>query len=58
MTHEKTAMPIAANSLFQLLLSVQDNANDAWYTISGMKLDAPPTQPGLYIRGKKKVMVK
>lgn len=37
---------------------VQDNANDAWYTISGMKLDAPPTQPGLYIRGKKKVMVK
>ena len=37
---------------------IKDNGNDAWYTISGMKLDAPPTQPGLYIRGKKKVMVK
>ena len=35
----------------------QDNANDAWYTISGMKLDATPTQPGLYIYGKRKVII-
>lgn len=37
---------------------IQDGGGVAWYTLSGMKLDAPPTQPGLYICGKKKVMVK
>ena len=36
----------------------QDNSQDAWFTISGMKLDAPPTQPGFYIHGGRKVIVK
>lgn len=37
---------------------IKDNGNDAWYTISGMKLDAPPTRPGLYIHGQSVLIVK
>ena len=32
--------------------------NDAWYTISGMRLQNKPTQPGLYINNGKKVYIK
>jgi hypothetical protein len=32
--------------------------NDAWYTINGMKLSAPPARAGVYINGGKKVVVK
>ena len=29
-----------------------------WYTLSGTRLDSKPTQPGLYIHGGRKVMIK
>ena len=32
--------------------------NDAWYTISGMRLQNKPTQPGLYVNNGRKVYVK
>lgn len=36
-----------------------DKANaDTWYTVSGARLAGKPTQPGLYINGNKKVVVK
>ena len=30
----------------------------AWYTLSGTRLNSQPTQPGLYIHGNKKVVIK
>ena len=32
--------------------------DDAWYTLSGRKLDAKPTQKGLYIHNGKKIIIK
>ena len=34
------------------------NAQDSWYSVSGMKIEGKPTVPGIYIRNGKKVMVK
>ena len=34
------------------------DAADTWYNMSGVKLDEKPTQPGVYVRGGKKVVVK
>ena len=31
---------------------------EGWYTVDGMKLDAAPTQKGVYINNGKKVVVK
>ena len=35
-----------------------ENSAGAWYTIEGVKLTAKPTRKGLYIRHRKKVMIK
>ena len=35
-----------------------DNANDQWYSVSGMKLQKRPTQSGVYIFNGKKVVIK
>lgn len=35
-----------------------ENVEDAWYTVSGMRLNGDPTVKGLYIKNGKKVMVK
>ena len=34
-----------------------DHSADAWYTLSGVRLNGKPTQRGLYIQGGKKVLV-
>ena len=34
------------------------SASEGWYTINGMKLDAAPTEKGIYINNGKKVVVK
>jgi hypothetical protein len=36
----------------------QQNPDNIWYTIDGRKLTDKPTQPGIYILNKKKVLVK
>ena len=33
-------------------------ADDAWYTISGVKLNAKPTQKGIYINNGKKFVIR
>lgn len=35
-----------------------DTKDNAWYTLSGMRLQEKPTQPGLYINNGKKVYIK
>lgn len=35
-----------------------DTKDNAWYTLSGMRLQEKPTQPGMYINNGKKVYVK
>ena len=34
------------------------NDNEPWYTIGGARLTGKPTAPGIYIQGKKKILVK
>lgn len=34
------------------------NANDAWYTLDGRKLDKTPTEKGVYIKNNKKVVIR
>ena len=34
------------------------STDDAWYTIGGARLTGKPTAPGIYIQGKKKILVK
>ncbi|MGX8696232.1 MAG: hypothetical protein ACSW8D_07605, partial [Prevotella sp.] len=34
------------------------NSDDAWYTLDGRKLDKRPTKAGLYIYGRRKVVMK
>ena len=34
------------------------NDNDAWYTLSGIKLPGKPTANGVYIHGGKKLIIK
>ena len=36
----------------------QGEGSDYWYTLSGTRLSAKPTNPGLYIHGNKKVVIK
>ena len=38
--------------------SPKGEGSDYWYTLSGTRLSAQPTQPGLYIHGNKKVVIK
>jgi hypothetical protein len=39
--------------------NTDDNTtDDSWYTIDGRKLDTPPVRKGLYIHGRRKVIVK
>lgn len=39
--------------------NTDDNTtDDSWYTIDGRKLDPPPVRKGLYIHGRRKVIVK
>ena len=37
--------------------SVQESADEAWYTINGVKLTGRPTEKGVYIYNGKKVMI-
>ena len=39
-------------------LNVDRPADDAWYTITGLRLPGKPTSPGIYINGGKKVLVR
>lgn len=39
-------------------ITVKGQAADEWYTVSGARLSSKPTQPGLYINGNRKVVVK
>lgn len=39
-------------------VTVKQQTDDEWYTVSGARLSGKPTQPGLYINGKQKVVVK
>jgi hypothetical protein len=39
-------------------LTVDDNSNDSWYTIDGLKLNGKPQREGLYINNGKKVFIK
>ncbi len=39
------------------ITTVKDKANK-WYTMSGSQLEGKPTQPGLYINGNRKVVIK
>ena len=48
---QTTAISVVNNQL------VEADAN-GWYTINGMKLDAAPTQKGIYINNGKKIVVK
>jgi hypothetical protein len=36
----------------------QGEGSDYWYTLSGTRLNAQPTKPGLYINNGRKVVVK
>ena len=36
----------------------QTTGNNIWYTVSGMRLNGAPTEPGLYIYNGLKVAVK
>lgn len=45
-----------ATGIVQPLSTVE--VPDAWYSISGQKLEAEPTQPGIYIHGGRKVLKK
>lgn len=38
-------------------LTVDDNSNDSWYTIDGLKLNGKPQRKGLYINNGKKVYI-
>jgi hypothetical protein len=38
--------------------STSQTSDDVWYTIDGRQLTDQPTQPGIYIHNKKKVMVR
>ena len=38
-------------------LPVKEEKADVWYDLSGCRLAGQPTQPGIYIRGGKKIMV-
>jgi len=35
-----------------------DKAGAVWYSINGVKLDAKPTKPGLYIHGGRMTVIK
>ena len=32
--------------------------NDKWYDLSGFRLDGKPAQPGIYVNGGRKVVIK
>ena len=38
-------------------LTVDDNSNDSWYSIDGLKLNGKPQRKGLYINNGKKVFI-
>ena len=38
-------------------LTVDDDSNDSWYTIDGLKLNGKPQRKGLYINKGKKVYI-
>jgi hypothetical protein len=38
--------------------SPKGEGSDYWYTLSGTRLNAQPTQKGVYIHGNKKIVIK
>lgn len=38
--------------------SLNKEESNAWYTLGGLRLSQPPTQKGVYIKNKKKVIIK
>ncbi len=42
----------------ETMSDVKDKMSDVWFDLSGRKLSGKPTQPGLYINGGRKVVIK
>lgn len=50
-------MSMDPSGITEISGAVQENSEDIWYSISGMRVKAP-TQPGLYINNGKKIILK
>lgn len=37
---------------------ITDDDNDTWFTLEGMKLDTKPMQPGVYIKNRRRIIIK
>lgn len=47
-----------ANAINSLAAATDADDSASWYTLGGAQLTGKPTQPGIYIHGGKKVIVK
>ena len=58
-----TGQPILAlfkknNGIATGLRVITDDDNDTWFTLEGMKLDTKPMQPGVYIKNRRRIIIK
>jgi hypothetical protein len=60
---DSTGQPILAvfkknNGIATGLRVITDDDNDTWFTLEGMKLDTKPMQPGVYIKNRRRIIIK
>ena len=60
---DSTGQPILAlfkknNGIATGLRVITDDDNDTWFTLEGMKFDAKPKQPGVYIKNGRRIIIK